>query len=108
MNINLFVVIEDEYRNKCIAKCAGESVQNCIQRTCDSSDSGDSSEYGAGIMGVIGQSDTQQTVGLAQYGFNINTVLLAAILLQWLYLFVFTINMQILHNLKQVHYDSDQ
>mmetsp|Transcript_52576 Transcript_52576/g.47195 ORF Transcript_52576/g.47195 Transcript_52576/m.47195 type:complete len:689 (-) Transcript_52576:156-2222(-) len=97
----------DEYRNKCIAECAGEDSKSCQKGSCDSSS--ESSEYGNGMVGLLGQTGTEETTGLIQYGFNINTVLLAAILITMAtFVCIYYKRTDPAQFQKKIHFDSDQ
>jgi len=91
---------EDEYRNMCIAKCAGENKKNCEEKTCSNSQF---SPYG----GEQGPSAT--SLGLYQYGFNVNTVLLGLILVSMVaFVCMYYKRTDAVQLRKQVHYDTDQ
>lgn len=86
----------------CIAKCAGENKKNCDNGSCDSSDD---EYYAGGTFGVNGETPN----GIYQYGFNINTILLLAILASMItFIYIYYKRTDPSNFKKQMNYDSDQ
>lgn len=98
----------NEYRNKCVAGCAGEDTKQCDKGSCPDS----SEEYAAaGMVGLLDKEgfDGPKATGLANYGFNVNTLLLAAIFITMAtFVCIYYKRTDPKQFQKKVHYESDQ
>merc|ERR1712218_676529 len=71
---------KNQYRNICLAQCAGEKEKKCVEKQCDNGYNGYSAYYQIENQEIDG-TNMGITGLLNEYELNINTILLALILI---------------------------